>query len=49
MLWTTKKIKLIEKIEFVVVTLEQNYEDFVIYVATLNICSDAEIYSSKRT
>lgn len=46
MLWTTKKIK--EK-EFVIVTREQDYDRFVIQVVALNICSDAKIYSSRRT
>ena len=46
-----KKIKLIRKKKFVIVTFNLKYKAFVIYVTTLNISFDIddEVHRSKKT
>ena len=40
MLLIIKKVELIEKKEFIVVTFNSNYEIFIVYIATFNINFD---------
>lgn len=40
----TKKVELIDKMEFAVIALNENVETFVVYIATLSAASTMQVY-----
>lgn len=50
MLFTIKRVKLIEKKKFIITTLNLDYKVFVVYIATFNISFDLDtkVFSLKK-
>ena len=48
-LLTTSRIKLINKREFVETTLDENFETFVVHIATLEVLTIKPIYLSRTS